>query len=220
MIKVYKYEDLKPFSYYSITCYIAFLVSLSSLFVPLFYNKTTKTFYSLIDILSLNFTSINIFIGVLLFLFCVIFLLNFLFEPSWLSFFIDVAIIIFMFISPLLIKGQLLSLLHTYNSSLSIYVGSILIMLSSVICVAIELYKISILDKFVNRNIITKRTKLIERFKNTKKFYTHNSKTERIKFKKHYRIRKPRIKNQTKYNKAHLIKTSEYRRYIEEIYKI
>lgn len=220
MLKIYKYEELKPFSYFSIGCYVTFLVSMSTLFIPLFFNKTTKTFYSLIDILSLNFTSINILVGVLLFCFCLIFLFNFLFEPSWLTFFINVAIIIFMFISPLLLKGQLVPLLRIYNSTLSMHIGAILIMLCAVAYIALELYKISILDKFVNRNILNKRDLLMQKFKNAKKFYLHHSQSKNAKFKKHYRVRKPRVKCNVRYKRANLVKTAEYLKYLEEVYKI
>ena len=220
MLKIYKYADLKPFSYFSITCYIAFLTSISCLFVPMFYNKATKITYSMIDIFALNLTSINVLCGVLLFCCCLIFVFDYLFQPSWISFFIDVAIIIFMFIFPLILKGDLVTSLHIYSSQLTTNAGSMLIMISAILYIAIEIYKVSIMDKFVNRYLIKKRDRLVGELKKTRKFYPQHSGVAVSNFKKHYHIRKPRIKSNIKYKKSHILKTRDYTHYLNHLYRL
>ena len=220
MLKIYKYADLKPFSYFSITCYVALLTSVCCLFVPMFYNKVTKVTYTMIDIFALNLTSINVLCGILLFCCLLIFVLDYLFQPSWISFFIDVAIIIFMFIFPLLLKGQLIPLLHINSSQMTTNIGSMLIMISSIIYIAIEIYKISIMDKFVNRYLIKKRDNLVDEFKKTRNFYPQHSSVAVSNFKKHYKIRKPRVKSAIKYKKSHILKTHDYTYYLNQLYKL
>ncbi len=220
MLKTYKYGDLKPFSYFSITCYVAFLSSISCLFVPMFYNKASKITYTMIDIFALNLTSVNILCGVLLFCCCLIFVFDFLFQPSWISFFIDVAIIIFIFIFPLVLKGDLVPLLHIYSSQLVTNIGSMLVMISAIIYIALEIYKISIMDKFVNRYLIKKRDQLIAEFKKTRNFYPNHSSVAVSNFKKHYHIRKPRIKSNIKYKKSHILKKRDYTYYLNHIYRL
>jgi len=220
MLKIYRYDDLKPFSYFSLSCYVAFLTSICCLFVPMFFNKATRTTYSMIDIFAFNLTSINVLCGVLLFCCCLIFVLDYLFEPSWISFFIDVAIIIFMFIFPLILKGKLVALLHLYSSQLTINIGSILMMIAPIIFTIIEIYKVSIMDKFVNRYLINRRDYLVYKLKKMRTFYPQRSDVTSSNFKKHYCIKKPQIKRNIKYKKSHILKMSDYEDYLNNFYKL
>ena len=90
----------------------------------------------------------------------------------------------------------------------------------------IEIYKVSIMNNFVNSIIKEKRKKALDKFKKSRQ-YKINLKVKKIntqiivkKQKKKYNIRKQRLKNSNKYKKYSPTKTSEYIKYLETIYKI
>lgn len=227
MIRFRKYKDINFFSYFSITNYLALICTLLSLFLPMLNNYTKNVSYSLLDILSFNYSTINILAILLLFSACLIFIINIFFQPSWFVYFLNVVMIVYLFISPVLINFQLLPLLNLHQSSLTLYVGSILVMISAMIFTIIEIYKVSIMNNFVNENIKEKRKKALENFKKSRQYkvakYQGKKKTNQkpmFKQKKKYNIRKQRLKNKNKYKKHLPTKTSDYVKYLETIYKI
>ena len=100
-------------------------------------------------------------------------------------------------------------------------------MISAMIFTIIEIYKVSIMNNFVNENIKEKRKKALENFKKSRQYkvakYQGKKKTIQkpmFKQKKKYNIRKQRLKNKNKYKKHLPTKTSDYVKYLETIYKI
>ena len=226
MIRFRKYKDISFFSYFAITNYIALICTLLSLVLPMLNNYTKDISYTLLDILSFNYTTINILAILLLFSACLVFIINIFFQPSWLVYFVNVVMIVYLFVSPVLINFQLLPLLNLHQSSLTIHIGSILVMISAMIFTIIEIYKVSIMSDFVNSVIKEKRKKALDKFKKSRQYKVNkkdkkkNTKIIVKKQKKKYNIRKQRLKNSNKYKKYSPTKTSEYVKYLETIYKI
>lgn len=226
MIRFKKYSDLSFSSYFAITNYVALVCSLLCLFLPMLINHTRSTHYNLIDIISLNYSSINVLAILLIFCTILIFILNMFFQPSWLIYFINVAMIIYLFVSPVLINFKLLPLLNLHQTSLTLYIGGIFVMISAMLYTCTEIYKVSILDVYVNRNIKEKKQKLINEFTKSRRYRLCNKKDRQntenkpIKQKHKYHIRRNRIKTKTKYKKSKLIKTQDYIKHLDTIYKI
>ena len=223
MIKFRRYGDISFFSYFSIMNYVALLCALLSVFLPTLHNRTDNVFYNLSDLLGLGYTSISLIIVFIIFSACLLFVLNMFFQPSWMIFFIDFALIVYLFISPVLLNFKLLPLLNLSNNTLLLYVGGILIMISAMLYTAIEIYKVSIMDVFVNRELTEKKERALQLFMNSRRYRIIDKKTREQKkstFKKHYQIKRPRLKSWVHHNKAKLQTTAEYTKYLDQIYKI
>lgn len=230
MIRFRKYNDINLFSYFSITNYVALLCCIVSLFVPTLYNHNAKIYYSLIDILGLGFSSVNIIVVFMLFACLILFILNMFFQPSWTVYFINFVLVVYLFVSPVLMNFQLLPLLNLHRTSLTLYVGSILIMISAILFTIIEIYKVSIMDVFVNRSIKEKKQRELNKFINSRRFKLIRQKDKKStnddtlitvkKTKKHYHIKKSRLKTHKKYKKANLPKIADYSKHLDTIYKI
>lgn len=86
------------------------------------------------------------------------------------------------------------------------------------------------MDVFVNRSIKEKKQRELNKFINSRRFKLIRQKDKKIanddttisvkKTKKHYHIKKSRLKTHKKYKKTNLPKIADYSKHLDTIYKI
>ena len=231
MIRFRKYKDLNFFSYFAITNYVAFFCSLLAIFLPIYINHHKNATMNIVDIMQLGFTSINILAMLVIIAIFFIFIVNMFFQPSWFTYFLNVILIVYLFVSPVLINFQLFALLKLHQSSLTLAIGSVLVMVSAMVFMAIEIYKVSVMDEFVNANIKEKRNKELEEYINARIFrFERKVKTEENeenvkiesskKQRKNYKIKKAKLKTTHRYKRERMPKISQFIKRLDKIYKI
>ena len=104
-------------------------------------------------------------------------------------------------------------------------------MVSAMVFMAIEIYKVSIMDEFVNANIKEKRNKELEEYINARIFrFERKVKTEENeenveiepskKQRKNYKIKKAKLKTTHRYKRERMPKISQFIKRLDKIYKI
>lgn len=238
MIRFRKYKDLNFFSYFALTNYVALACCLLALFLPLYSNHNANATLTLIDVVNLGYTLTSIMAVVAVMAMFVVFFFNLFFQPSWFVYISNIILTIYLFVSSIFINFKLLPLLQLHQSSLTLNIGSILLMCGAFVYAILEIYKVSVMDEFVNANITEKKDKLMQEFVNSRRFKMKKDEIIELeepeeneeqleqqtkkqkKQKKTYRIRRPRIKSQKHFKPANLITIDDFKKLLDRQYKI
>ena len=169
MFKLKRQSEMSFTNIPSLVALFALLCSFSGLFLPYLYSSTQKAGWSLIHIFEYSYTSINIFIIVLMFIAMLLYFFNLFITPSWSSYFVCAACSVVLCVGPTIIYYTLANKLGLLHANLSLHAGAILMIASALTFAGLEIFRLGTIEKKMAHRLILKQEQCLKRVYYTKK---------------------------------------------------